>query len=74
MRLADPVVVHESERFVQYLVADEVLWGWLDLLDDMRSQDGPSVPHEVVKTGLPPFLSRLWDRDLDGNPWTAAER
>ena len=48
--------------------------GWLDLSDDMRSQDPPSFPHEVVKSGLAPFLSRLWDRDLDGNPWTAAER
>ena len=33
--------------------------GWLELPDDMRSQDPPSVPHEVVKTGLPPFLARL---------------
>src|SRR4051812_24669776 len=48
--------------------------GWLDLSDDMRSQDPPSFPHEVVKSGLAPFLSRLWDRDLGGNPWTAAER
>jgi hypothetical protein len=47
---------------------------WLDLPDDMRSQDPPSVPREVLKTGLPPSLSRLRDRDLDGNPWTAAER
>jgi hypothetical protein len=73
MRLADPVV-HESEHFVQCLVTDEVLGGWLDFPDDMRSQDPPSFPHVVVKTGLPHSLSRLWDRDLDGNPWTAAER
>ncbi len=39
-----------------------------------RLQDPPSFPHEVVKSGLAPFLSRLWGRDLDGNPWTAAER
>ena len=33
MRLADPVIVHESEHIVQCLVTDEVSCGWLDLSD-----------------------------------------